>query len=313
MIKLSEDDIAVRFTDVCKSYEKRRVVDQLCFEVRKGMVFGLIGPNGAGKSTSLKALMGLLKLDSGSIELFGNDVDEVFLTPQYGDLRQRVGYVPEVHSIYRWMKINEAIRFVKSFYATWNDSLADELLNLFQLDKNRRVKHLSKGMLAKLGLLLAAAHEPELLILDEPTSGLDPLVREEFVHGVLRSAVDQEQTVIFSSHSIDDVQRLADTVGVLQAGKLVVHDDVESILKNTKRLRVSLKDNCSPAWTPGSAIWHRFEDRLWELTVNNFSDDLVAEVQQKNSVEQIDVSDLSLEEIFKDYARQQRKTEAGNA
>ncbi len=307
MIKLEEPIAAVRFNNVVKNYSKTPVIDDLSLSIPYGTIFGLLGPNGAGKSTSLKAIMGLLEIDGGSIEIFGHDVAKIRSSPDYGTLRQRIGYVPEIHTIYRWMKVREAIRFVKSFYEHWNDKLAKELLDLFALPPEKKVKQLSKGMLAKLSLLLAVAHEPELLILDEPTSGLDPMVREEFMHGILKTIGNHERTIIFSSHSIDDVQRLADTVGLLNSGKLVLNQTVDAILEKTKRVKASLKDDARPQWTPDSTIWQQVQRREWELTVDDYSADLFDQIKNKNPIDHIEVRDLSLEDIFKDYIRSQSK------
>ncbi|MFK7767837.1 MAG: ABC transporter ATP-binding protein [Mariniblastus sp.] len=313
MIKISEEVPAVRFDAVVKSYGESRVVDELSFEIPSGTTFGLLGPNGAGKSTSLKSLMGLLGLDSGSIEIFGKDIAAIHGTSESLAVRRRIGYVSEVHNVYPWMTIGNAIEFVKSFYPTWNDEIARELLDTFALSPKKKASQLSKGMLAKLSLLLAVSHEPDLLILDEPTSGLDPMVREEFLHGILKSIGEKEKTIIFSSHSIDDVQRIADRVGVLRNGKLIVDHSVDHILGNTKRLRAALTSGDQPCWTPDSTIWQQVNRREWQLTVDEFTPELVAEVQAKNPIESIEVLDLSLEEIFKDYVRCGDKSEVGNA
>ena len=146
MIKAQDPAPVVQFSQVVKTYSGNRVVDELSFSVPRGTTFGLLGPNGAGKSTSLKALMGLLKIDSGRIDLFGEDISKIRQTSGFVPLRQRVGYVSEEHNIYRWMKVWQAIKFVKSFYTTWNEPLVDELLGAFELDSNRKVSQLSKGV-----------------------------------------------------------------------------------------------------------------------------------------------------------------------
>ena len=307
MIKAQDPAPVVQFSQVVKTYSGNRVVDELSFSVPRGTTFGLLGPNGAGKSTSLKALMGLLKIDSGRIDLFGEDISKIRQTSGFVPLRQRVGYVSEEHNIYRWMKVWQAIKFVKSFYTTWNEPLVDELLGAFELDSNRKVSQLSKGMLAKLSLLLAVGHEPELLILNEPTSGLDAMIREEFLYGILKSIADTDRTVIFSSHSIDDVQRIADRVALVRGGKLVVDRTVDEILASTKRLRAALKDNTKPAWVPESTIWQEVERREWQLTVGDYSPEMLHQFESRNEVESLEVRDLSLEDIFKDYVRGGRK------
>ena len=161
---------------------------------------------------------------------------------------------PETHHIYRWMRVREVLGFCKSCFPTWNDQTCREMLDLFGLDPEKKVKHLSKGMLVKLSLLLAVSHEPELLLLDEPLSGLDPIAREEFLDGVLRTICDRGQTVLISSHMLDDVRRLADTVGILNNGRLVVQGN---------RRRVADFDETDPRHAPRrlSAERRRLERR----------------------------------------------------
>jgi ABC-type Na+ transport system ATPase subunit NatA len=172
-------DIAIELTGVTRHYGKATAVDDLTLHIPRGHTFGLIGPNGAGKSTTIKMLLGLLRPHAGRVRVLGIDV---FAEPSR--MRERVGYVPEVPQMYRWMRVGELIRFTRALYPTWNDDECARLLDLFALDPARKVKHLSRGMAAKLSLLVALAHEPEVLVLDEPTSGLDPIVREEFLDGV---------------------------------------------------------------------------------------------------------------------------------
>ncbi len=305
MIKNQDFDQAVEIEKLTKRFGDRRAVDELSLSVPTGTTYGLIGPNGAGKSTTLKSLMGLTRFDEGSIRVFGHDVQKVYASSESYNLRQGIGYVPEIHNMYRWMKISEIVRFVRSFYRNWNEKLADELLDFFKLEPNKKIKELSKGMHAKLSLMLAVSHEPDLLVLDEPTSGLDPLVREEFLHGILRTLSRKESTVIFSSHSINDVERMADVVGLLKNGKLVVNQTISKILAKTKRVRAVLKDNSEPHWYPNSVVWQRVNQREWEMTVDDFSEEVLQQINQRNPVNNIEVRDLSLEDIFKDYVREQ--------
>ena len=173
-------DAAIEVEEVRKCFGRTMAVRNLSLQIPRGSVFGLIGPNGAGKSTLIKMLMGLLRPTQGTVHVLGRDVFQDSVA-----VRQRVGYVPESHHIYRWMRIGQVLQFCKAQCTTWNDATCRELLDLFQLDPQMKVRHVSKGMLGKLALLLAIAHEPELLILDEPMAGLDPVAREEFLEGVL--------------------------------------------------------------------------------------------------------------------------------
>jgi ABC-2 type transport system ATP-binding protein len=301
MIADRHPEFAVELVGVSKRYGRATVVDDLTLRIPCGGTFGLLGPNGAGKSTTIKMLMGMLAPSAGRIRVLGIDV-----AAQPARMKQRVGYVPELHHIYRWMRVGEVIGFTKSFYETWNEDLCASLLDLFALDTNKRVKHLSKGMAAKLALLLAVAHEPELLVLDEPTSGLDPVVREEFLDGVLRALCDRQRTVLFSSHTLEDVRRLADTVGILYEGRLLVQRGVDELLASTKRIRAVLRDGCLPRREPDGTVWQRVQRREWLLTVRDFSPDLVHSLQADNPLESVEVLDLNLEELFKDYVKGRR-------
>jgi ABC-2 type transport system ATP-binding protein len=197
------------------------------------------------------------------------------------------------------------LRFCGALYSGWKEEKAALLLDAFQLPAGRRVRQLSKGMLAKLSLVIALAHEPQLLILDEPLSGLDPLARDEFLDGVLQELCDGERTVIFSSHQLDEVNRLSDSVAVLHAGRLVTHCSLED-LRSAKRVRAVLHDGRLPVETPPEAVWQQLNRREWSLTMYPFKHDVLERLQANNPIQRLDVDDLSLDEIFKDLIRGQR-------
>lgn len=294
----SSSEVAIETDGLTKRFGKTKAVDDLTLRIPSGSAFGFIGPNGAGKTTTIKMLMGVLRITAGKARVLGSDPSVDSLA-----VKRSVGYVPEQHFVYRWMRVGEAVSFCRSLYPKWNDGLCGELMKLFDLDAERQVKHLSKGMTVKLSLLLAMSHEPELLILDEPMAGLDPVAREEFLDGVLQTFHDRKQTVLFSSHTLSDVQRLADTIGIINDGKLLVHCGVDALLSSTKRIRAVLTDGSTPESVPEGAIWQRVQDREWLLTVKDFSADVVERLRATNRLEQVEVFDLGLEDIFKDYVR----------
>lgn len=301
MISDSTSDWVIDTVGLTKRFGDTLAVDDLTLQIPTGSVFGFIGPNGAGKSTTIKMLMGLLRKTAGEARVLGVDV-----AARGEGLKHRIGYVPEMHFIYRWMRVRGVIDFCRSFYVTWNDKLCADLLKLFELDDKMKVKQLSKGMVVKLALLLAIVHEPELLILDEPTSGLDPLIREEFLDGVLRTVCERERTVLFSSHTLSDVQRLADTIGIIYEGRLLANCPTDELLTGTKRIRAVLHDGCSPGAPPVGTIWQRFQHREWLLTVRNFSPATITYLQNTYPVENVEVLDLGLEDVFKDYVKGRR-------
>ena len=294
-------DAVVEINGLTKRYGRKAVVDELSLSIPRGSVYGLIGPNGAGKSTTLKSLMRLIKISAGSASILGHDVHSDFQA-----VKGRLGYVPETHHIYRWMKVKRVIAFTRSFYPAWNDEFCGQMLQMMELDPNKKVKQLSKGMLAKLALLLAVSHEPELLVLDEPLSGLDPIVRDEFIDGVLKTICERDTTVIFSSHTIGDIQRLADSVGILFNGRLLVNDSTETIVNRTKRIQVVLNDNdTTPCldWLPKSVVHQTRSGRELNLTIADHSEELLDRIRREFPEGQVSVSSMNLEDIFKAHVR----------
>jgi ABC-2 type transport system ATP-binding protein len=296
------DDLAIETFHLTKRFGRSCAVKGLNLRIPRGRAFGLLGPNGAGKSTTIRMLIGTLAPTLGQARVLGIDVRD---NPTL--VKQKVGYVPETHHIYRWMRVSEVIGFCQSCYTSWNDQLCRELLDRFGLDPQKKVKHLSKGMLVKLSLLLAVAHEPELLLLDEPLSGLDPIAREEFLDGVLQVICDRGQTVLISSHMLDDVRRLADSVAILYEGQILVQGNVDELLATTKRVAVTLRDGSRPDKAPDGTIWQRVQGREWLTTIRDFSLEKEQQFRALEYAERVDVIDLDLEELFKDYVKGQRQ------
>jgi ABC-2 type transport system ATP-binding protein len=158
-------------------------------------------------------------------------------------------------------------------------------------------------MVAKLGLLIALAHQPDLLILDEPTSGLDPVIREDFLESILRSDGPGGRTILFSSHHVDDVERIADEVGIVVGGKMVLCDSVERIRDRVKRIRMVLSDGTLPKAIPQETLRSQVNRREWTLTVSPFDASIIPRLKDQNNIDHLEVIDLSLEDIFKDTVR----------
>jgi ABC-2 type transport system ATP-binding protein len=222
-----------------KRYSRRRTVapavDNVSLDIPRGQVCALVGPNGAGKSSTIAMMLGLVKPTRGELRVLGlNPTRHSF------HVRQRVGYVPEQHNIYPWMRVRQVLAFAGRIYPTWDSAEAERLRGRFALPPAMRVKELSRGMLAKLALIVALAHAPELLILDEPTSGLDPLVRREFLDVLLELAHGnghprdadgprRRRTVLFSTHILSDVERAAERVIVMNHGRVVADESTDSL------------------------------------------------------------------------------------
>ena len=213
-----------------KFYGRQRGVEDLTLGVGPGEVFGFLGPNGAGKTTTIRLLMDLIRPTSGTIRVLGCD-----LRRDAVPARRRIGYLPGDLALYRDMSGRELLAFFASLRPGTDLAYAEELAGRLDLDLSRHVHDLSKGNRQKLGVVQALMHRPELLILDEPSSGLDPLVQREF-HALIREVAGAGGTVFFSSHVLDEVERVADRVGIILEGHLAVVDTVPAL--KARALRV---------------------------------------------------------------------------
>lgn len=295
---MNDREPVIDIRGLTKQFGSSTAVDRVDLTIRPGTTLGLLGPNGAGKSTTLRMLMGTLRPTAGSINIFGQD-----MTTEASQVKLRIGYVPDVNNAYRWMTIDRVIRFCRPMYDDWNDDRCTELLHTFQLPVNKKIGALSKGMLAKLSLLLALSHEPDLLVLDEPLSGLDPIARDDFIDGVMQGICSSTQTILFSSHQLDEVNKLADDVAIMNRGRILAHGSLDEMLGNFKRLRAVLQDGRLPAVVPAGTIRQSINRREWNLTVRDFDEKLIEQIRSENPVDQIDVVDLSLDELFRDFIR----------
>ncbi len=214
----------ITFDNVGKRYGSLQVLSSLSLQVRRGEVYGFLGRNGAGKSTAIKMIMGITSLSSGSIEIFGQSVNSNVVKT-----RQRIGYVAQEQHFYQWMSPKQLGKFVRGLYPRWSQSVYQQLTDLFELPFTRKIGHFSGGMKAKLALCMAVATSPECLILDEPTAGMDPVARREFLDLVSKEARRADTTVFFSTHLIDDIEAIADRIGIIESGKTVYEGGLNAL------------------------------------------------------------------------------------
>jgi ABC-2 type transport system ATP-binding protein len=214
---------AVRAEELTVAYRHGRGIERLDLEVPAGEVFGFLGPNGAGKTTTIRTLLDLLRPTSGRVAVLGLDSHADSM-----EIRSRTGYLPGELSLPGRLTGLEVLEWCASLRPGTTPVRRDELVERFSVQLDRPVRRLSRGNRQKLGLVQAFQHDPELVILDEPTSGLDPLVQDEFQR-LLRDQVDAGHSVFLSSHSLDEVQHVADRVGIVREGSLVAVETVESL------------------------------------------------------------------------------------
>jgi ABC-2 type transport system ATP-binding protein len=203
----------------------------------RGAVYGLVGANGAGKTTLIRHLLGLLRAEGGSVRVFGRDP----VADPVGVL-SRIGYLSEENDLPGWMRIGELVRYSRAFYPAWDDAYAEELREAFALDPAAKIKDLSRGQRARAGLLIALAHRPELLLLDEPSSGLDPVVRRDILEAILRTIAHEGRTVLFSSHLLEEVERVADHITMISHGRIALSAPLEDVKESHRHVTVRLAE-----------------------------------------------------------------------
>jgi ABC-2 type transport system ATP-binding protein len=217
-------DSVISVTELTRRFGAKTALASVTLSLPRGAVYGLVGANGAGKTTLIRHILGLLRAESGSVRVFGLDP----VADPVGVL-SRIGYLSEERDLPDWMRVDELIRYSRAFYPAWDDGYAEELRHAFALDPTARIKNLSKGEKARLGLLIAMAYRPELLVLDEPSSGLDPIVRRDILGAVIRTIADEGRTVLFSSHLLGEVEQVADHVTMINHGSIVLSAPLDAI------------------------------------------------------------------------------------
>lgn len=224
------NEAVIDVSELTRRFGNKTALASVTLSLPRGAVYGLVGPNGAGKTTLIRHVLGLLRAERGSVRVFGLDP-----VAEPVAVLSRIGYLSEENDLPLWMRVDELIRYSRAFYAAWDDAYAEELRRTFALEHTAKIKSLSKGQRARLGLLLALAHRPELLVLDEPSSGLDPIVRRDILGAVIRTIAHEGRTVLFSSHLLDEVEEVADHVTMIHEGRIVLSGPLPDV-KETHRV-----------------------------------------------------------------------------
>jgi ABC-2 type transport system ATP-binding protein len=287
---VSEPIISV--SQVTRRFGAKTALASVTISVPRGGVYGLVGANGAGKTTLIKHVLGLLRAESGAVRVFGLDP----VADPVGVL-SRIGYLSEEHDLPAWMRVGELVRYSRAFHPGWDDRYAKELRQAFGLDPAAKVKNLSKGQKARAGLLVALAHRPELLVLDEPSSGLDPVVRRDILEAIMRTIADEGRTVLFSSHLLDEVERVADHVTMISEGRIVLSAPLSAVIRSHRFVTVRLAESRSrPPAVAGVLRWDG-EGSEWTAVCRDDAGELEAAVVDSGG-RIVAERGASLDEIF---------------
>jgi len=283
---------AVEAQGLTKYFGARKAVDSLDLCIEKGIVVSLLGRNGAGKTTTIRMLLGMLAPSRGTCRLLG--CGSANLTPE---VKQHIGYLPEGHPLFGWMKLGQAARFFSGFYPRWKQRVFEKLVDYFGLPLDRKLRTLSRGERAQAALALTVAQDPELLILDDPTQGVDAVARREFLAALVALIRQQERTILFSSHVLGDVERVSDRIVVLDHGVVRADCPVDTFKQSVRRVTLDGKEQTRLLeGLPGLLQLEQTAD-VMTATVVDRDGSLVARIRQQ-AEGTVEVQELNLEEAF---------------
>ncbi|RJG15801.1 ABC transporter ATP-binding protein [Massilia cavernae] len=283
---------------ISTSFSGKCVLNGLDWEVKPGQVIGLLGRNGTGKSTLIECLLGLRETDAGKVTINGEDVA---LLSQ--DTRASIGYVPQKSDLFEWLTPNQMLDYFKALYPRWNGAKVEGLLERWgftPLMRSRAIGKLSGGERQRLSIIRALAHDPSLLVLDEPVSALDPVGRRDFLRELIDGVIERDTTVIFSTHILTDLERVALDVAFLKDGKIALQGGLDALLENARRVvgPTTLIDGLPL----GGDAWGRRKrsgDTTTFIALND-ADELAALAAREPAVR---IDSLSLEDLFVEVTR----------
>ncbi len=287
----------VDIQNVTRSFGRKTALDNVNLQLEKGTVLGLVGENGSGKTTLIKHILGLYKPERGTVSVFGMNP-----ATHPEPVLAKIGYLSEEDILPGWMRIYELQRFMQGFYATWDQDYANQLVREFNLERGAKLNSLSKGQRARAGLMAALAYKPELLLLDEPSSGLDPIVRRDILGAIVRTIAEEGRTVLFSSHLLGEVDRVADRVAMMKNGKIIFCDALDDLKETHLELTLVLP---APVQVPPQlkgAVGFEGRDKEWSVVFKGTAEDAHLQAKQLNATI-VSQRCASFDEIFVAYAR----------
>lgn len=303
-------DSAIQTINLTKTYGKNRGIRDVNIDIPKGEVFGFLGPNGAGKSTTLRTLLALMKPTSGECRIMGIDphADPV-------SAMQHVGSLPTEFSLEDRATGRSLVHYFAALRGGIDTSFADTIAERITADLDRPVRKLSRGNKQKIGIVLAMFHKPQVIVLDEPTGGLDPLVQDQFLD-ILAEAKNEGQTILFSSHVLSEVERIADRVGIIRDGEMIATENPHVLTsKSIRKVRIRFPQETASTTLRKLEQMDGVSKFTWDepLTTFDFAGDPNALVHMLNEhpVEMLDIERPSLEEIFLGYYGNTRNGNGG--
>jgi len=282
--------------NLSKSFGKKMVLENFNLIMEKGKVYGLLGINGEGKTTLIRMIMGVIPPDDG--EIFFKNKKISFRDDSY---KKEIGFIAEESIFYSWMSIKELLSFNASFYPKWNTRKANAYLEKFSLDPKTRIRHLSRGMKLKLGLIVTLASEPEFLILDDPTSGLDVPTRHDFLKEIIKELSEAGTTILFSTHIVHEIEGIIDNLGILKFGNLILDEDFHELKNSVKRVLLTSDESLEDKITIDGVITQKINGTQCEIVVYPWTEEKKKKIEALN-LNNMEVKPMNLEEIFISFA-----------
>jgi ABC-2 type transport system ATP-binding protein len=282
---------------LAKSFGGTPVLADVSIAVQPGDIVGVLGKNGAGKTTLLELLLGFTPATAGSAQLFGYDS---YRLP--GAAKARIGFVPQQDELVNQLTAADQIGVIASFYPSWDDALVVRLSREWEVDLRQRVKSMSVGQRQKLSILLALGHKPDVLILDEPVASLDPIARRQFLEQIVEVAADGRRAVVFSSHIVSDVERLANRIWILKDRRMYWQGDSDSLKESIVRVHVRATRPLPPSFAIPHALRLQRNGTTATAVVQGWRHDLQDDLAASLGAE-VEVEQLALEDIFLELHR----------
>src|ERR1700722_3591604 len=281
-------DLAIETRGLVKRYRSIDAVNGLNLSVPKGAIYTLVGRNGSGKTTTIRMLLDLARPDSGTAHVLGMDSHA-----ERTKVLERVGYVSDRPLLGGWTG-EQLVRFNRGFYPRWSDELAARYVRVFDIPMKQKFRNLSRGNQTKMWLLLALAQQPDVLILDEPTAGLDPVVTDQLLRVLVEDVAVEGRTVFMSSHHLSEIERIADWVGIIDKGKLLLEAPMEDLRARFRRIQVA---GVSEMAMPVAAMRVRRSGASTEYVVRDGAEEFV-DALERGGATVIQSSPMNLSEIF---------------
>lgn len=280
-----------------KAFTEKSVLQNLSFAVEPGDVIGVLGKNGAGKTTLLELMLGFSPATAGEIRLFGH---ESFRMPP--QVKGRVGFVPQQDELLSVLTVADQLKLIASFYPQWDNRFIERLCASWSIDTRARIRNLSLGERQKLSILLALGHRPDLLVLDEPVASLDPIARRQFLEQMVEVVADGQRAVVFSSHIVSDIERLANRIWILKEGRLYWQGDLDSLKESIVRVHLRGTRALPDSLQIPNALSTRRDNAYAVAIVRDWTDATARDMEQRYAVS-VEVETLALEEIFLELHR----------